>query len=229
MARPMKVIQRVSTLEGPLELRQRGDDDFLITLAGRVLMNSHASRSEQALGRLACQRLERRAAPRVLVGGLGMGYSLRAALDSLPAAATVVVAELTAEIVQWCRGPLRQLTDGAVDDPRVVVELGDVAQVIQRAASGGAAARFDAVILDLYEGPHEGTQLPDHPLYGAQAIQRTRAALQPGGVLAVWGEDHDRGFADRLRAAGLEVTCQRPGRGGYRHAVYLAVAGGGSG
>jgi spermidine synthase len=204
--------------EGSLELRQRGAGDFLITLDALILMNSKAQRSEQALGKLGCRGLMERKAPRVLVGGLGMGITLRATLDALPATARVVVAELNPRILDWCRGPLAELTAGAAGDPRVAVEIADVADLIRRAA----AESFDAIILDLYRGPHPRTDPRNDPIYGSLAIERARKALKPGGLFAVWGENPDRGFEERLAAAGFSVRCERPGRGGYRHAVWVA-------
>lgn len=224
MARPWQTLDRVPTAEGPLELRRRGDDEFLITVGGRVLMASRAHRSEAVLAAAACARLAGRARPRVLVGGLGMGFTLRAALDALPAAARVVVAELTPAVVEWCRGPLAALTGGAVADPRVTVEIADVVAVIARAGSpsGGGHARFDAILLDLYEGPREASGGDRDPVYGRKALETARAALAPAGVLAVWSEDPDTAFERRLAAAGFTVERRRPRGGGPRHVVYLA-------
>jgi len=214
-----QTLDKVQTPEGTLELRQRGNGDFLIVIAGRVLMTSVTRRSEEALAALACAQLAGRPAPRVLIGGLGMGFTLRAALDALPAAARVVVAELNPEVVSWCSGPLATLTASAVQDRRVTVEMGDVAATIA-AASPGA---YDAILLDLYEGPHAATQRPDDPFYGAAALARTRAALSRRGVFAVWSEDADLPFARRLSTAGFTVSRHRVGQGGRAHFVYLAV------
>lgn len=216
MAIPWQTLDRRETRDGPLELRRRGDD-WLVTIAGRVLMNSRESRSERALAEHACAALAGRAAPRVLLGGLGMGITLRATLDALPATARVTVAELNAAIVEWCRGPLSALNGAACDDPRVEIRLEDVARTIE------ASRGLDAILLDLYEGPHARTPRKD-PFYGSEALHRTRAALAPGGVLAVWSEDPDPGFEARLRKARFEVTRHRPGRGGgRRHAVTVAL------
>ena len=221
MARPWQTIERAPTEAGLLELRKRGERDFLITVGGRVLMNSMANRSEVALGQLACGHLRNFSRPRVLVGGLGMGFTLKAVLDALPATGRVVVTELNPVVLAWCRGPLAALTDGAAADTRVTVEICDVAHLIRRYAKNDALERFDAVILDLYTGPYVHSHGRDDPLYGRLAIDATRAALTPGGVLAVWGEDYDAGFAGRLAAAGFAVTHHRSGRGGFRHVVYL--------
>lgn len=201
---------------GTLELRRSGAGDFLLLVDGRVLMNSVSQRSEQALATLGCAPLAGRAAPRVLIGGLGMALTLRAALDALPADAAVVVAELTPTILTWCQGPLAPLTDAAVADPRVRVEIGDVARVIADAPT----ASFDAILLDLYEGPHAATQAANDPFYGPAALARSRSALRRGGVLGVWAEEYDPTFPGRFEAAGFAVTVHRPGRRG-RHVVYL--------
>lgn len=218
MAIPWTILDTVATDEGPLQLRQRGEKDFLITIGPQVLMNSHAHRSEVALGETACRQLKDAPQPRVLIGGLGMGFTLRGVLDQLPASATVVVAELTAAVVEWCRGPLAGLTAGAVLDPRVSVALGDVAERLRQCASG----ELDAIVFDLYRGPHAKTDPKGDPLYGSRAIAQAWRALKPGGVFAIWGENYDAGFVQRLEAAGFSVDCSRPGRGGLRHAVFRA-------
>ena len=222
MALPWKTVASVLTDEGVLELRQRGERDFLITVGGLVLMNSSAHRSEVALGQLGCAHLKTHASPRVLVGGLGMGYTLKAVLDNLPDTGRVVVAELNPVVREWCRGPLALLTHGAVDDPRVTVVIDDVAHLVRRSAIGGQEEGFDAVVFDLYKGPHHRTDKRDDPLYGSRAIEHVRAALKPGGVFTIWGENFDAGFDKRLREAGFSVTSERPGRGGLRHVVFVA-------
>ncbi|MEK6700039.1 MAG: spermidine synthase [Nitrospirota bacterium] len=223
MAQPWHTIETAATTDGVLELRRRGERDFLILINGRVLMNSSANRSEITLGRLACEAVAARPWPRILLGGLGMGLTLRAALDILPPSAQVVVAELNAVVVEWCRGPLAGLTHGALDDPRVTVVIDDVAAKVAQAAQAGAQ-RFDAVIIDLYEGPRAATDARNDPFYGSRALTATKAALSPGGVFAVWGENPDKAFEKRLTAAGFSVNMQRPGRGGLRHVVYVAQA-----
>lgn len=222
MAQPWKTIESITTGDGILELRQRGERDFMIMIGSQVLMNSLANRSEVMLGQLGCGHLKESESPRVLVGGLGMGFTLKAVLDTLPASARVVVAELNPIVHEWCRGALAALTENAVDDPRVTVEIGDVAHLIRRSAVNGGDERFDAIILDLYRGPHAKTHHSDDPLYGSRAIDNMRAALKPCGVVAVWGEQYDEGFDKRLRSAGFTVTTDRPGRGGLRHVVFLA-------
>lgn len=212
---PWKTLATVTTAEGALQLRQRGDAEFLIVIDGRVLMTSRDRRSELALATLACDAL-RSATPRVLIGGLGMAYTVRAALDALPAGAELVVAELTPAVLDWCRGPLAPLTGGAVLDPRVRVVIDDVARVI----AGAPRGHYDAIVLDLYEGPHAATQRADDPFYGRAALASSHAALAPGGVLAVWSEEPDDAFARRFTAAGFDVATHRLGKT-RTHIVYL--------
>ncbi len=224
MALPWKVVDQFITQdEGRLELRQRGKKDFIITLGTQVLMNSMAQRSEIALGNFGARPLENHPSPRVMIGGLGMGITLRAVLDSLGKTAKIVVWELNPKICQWCQGPLSDLTDGAVSDPRVRVEIGDVVHGINNASKKSGNERLDAIILDLYRGPHSRTDKKDDPLYGSRAITRAHRALNPGGTFAVWGEDHDEGFMRRLAKAGFSTQFKRPGKGGYSHAVFLAT------
>jgi spermidine synthase len=209
--KPWHTLATVPTAEGPLELRRRGDAEYLIVIAGRVLMNSAARRSEEAL---ATVTLTGRGARRVLIGGLGMGFTLRAALDAVAADARVTVVELNADVLAWCKGPLAEATGGAVLDPRVSVELADVGHVIARAP----AASWDAILLDLYEGPYD-----DDAHFGTAAVVRARRALAPGGVLAVWSEEADPRFQKRLVAAGFDVATHRISSGDRRHTVYVGV------
>lgn len=221
MAKPWKTIERVTTPEGSLELRQRGERDFLITHGGHVLMNSRAHHSELALGQLACDHLKNAARPNVLVGGLGMGYTLKAVLDTLPVSGRVVVAELNPVVLKWCQGPLAVLTDHAAKDSRVQVEIRDVAHLIKRYAGKPRQDKLDALILDLYTGPYARSHKRNDPLFGSIAIERAHRALQPNGVFAVWGENYDAGFAKRMPEAGFKLTTHRSGRGGFRHVIYL--------
>lgn len=220
MARPWQTIDSVDTDEGLLELRKRGESDFLITVGGRVLMNSSLNKSEIMLAESACRYINNQKNPRVLMGGLGMGCTLRAALDKLPRDARIIVAELNPAVVKWCRGPIACLTGRAVDDPRVTLEIANVASVIHKAAEHGRDMRFDAIVLDLYEGPFEAARERGEYLYGAAALNLCSAALMPGGVFAVWSEDPDRAFEQRLAAAGFSFERKRPGRGG--HIIYIA-------
>ena len=209
-------LDRVATPRGDLELRRRGDSDFLIALAGRVIMTSASHRSESLLAELACDALGPRRRPRVLVSGLGMGITLRAALDRLPRGARVDVAELEPAVVAWCRGPLAELTRDAQGDPRVRVRNEDVADAIARAGSG-RTPRYDAILLDLFEGPGGD----EDPIFGGEGLARLRAALAEDGVLAVWSERPDARFEKRLRGAGFRASSTRS-RGALRHSVTLA-------
>jgi len=210
-----QTLATVGTPEGPLELRRRGDD-WLMMIAGHVLMNSFSRSSEEELSKMAVAKLDR-PPQRVLVSGLGMGFTLRALLDAVPTTAKVVVAEINPVVVEWCRGPLGPATDHAVLDHRVNVRVRDVSQVIADAPAGG----FDLILLDLYVGPNSSTQAADDPFYGAGALARSHRALAPHGVLGVWSEDADAQFARRFSSARFSVTKHSIGRGGRRHIVYL--------
>ncbi|MEI8258447.1 MAG: spermidine synthase, partial [Deltaproteobacteria bacterium] len=186
-----------------------------------VLMTSAAHRSEDSLARLACEGLAKRRQVRVLVGGLGMAFTLRAALDALGRDAFVTVAELNTVVVRWCRGALAGLTDRAVEDPRASVVVANVADVIAKAAAPGAVNRYDAIAIDLYEGP-PARLADDDVLYGPSATAAVYRALKPGGRYAVWSEKASPAFERALRSAGFKHELQRGGRGGSVHLVYLA-------
>jgi spermidine synthase len=204
-----------------LELRRRGDKAFLLLVDGRVLMTSEAHRSEDALARFACAGLRKVKRARVLVSGLGMGFTLRAALDELADDAEVTVAELNAVVVDWCKGPLASLTADAAGDPRVTVEVADVAKQIANVARRSDVPRFNAIVLDMYEGPQSNVR-PNDPLYGLFALVRTKKALVRGGTFAVWCEGPSTGFERALRTAGFRFRLERAGRGGRIHCVYVA-------
>ena len=204
-----------------MTLMQRGDREFVIKMESFVLMNSRLNLTEVALAGSACLLLGARRRPRVLIGGLGMAFTLRAALDVLPPNAQVTVAEINPVVERWCRGPLRNLTDCAVEDPRVEIRIGDVAEMIAQAARGQNV--FDAIILDLYQGTHDANDDPLDPFYGKKALETTRKALKDDGVFAVWTEFADPAFEKRLRTVGFECRRTSPGKGGPRHIVYLAT------
>lgn len=220
MTRPWETLASEPTPDGTLALRRRGDD-YLIAIDGRVLMTSAAHRSEVALAQLGCAGLREAPAARVLVGGLGMAFTLRAALDELAPSAVVVVAELNPIVARWCAGPLAALTGGAASDPRVTIAIEDVAVSIRRARKAPIHERFDAILLDLYEGPQTVVRADD-PAYGPAAIARAREALRREGALAVWCESASVGFERSLRAAGMTFEIHRAGRGGRVHVVYVA-------
>ena len=218
MSKKWEVLDRLESAEGMLELRRRDAGDFLICIDGRVLMNSRASRSEEILGVAACAGLA--AGARILVGGLGMGLTLRAVVDSLPAESAVTVAELHPVVAQWCQGPLANVNQNVLADPRVTLRIGDVAESIREAADRDLT--YDAIVIDLFEGPHAHTDADLDPLYGRHAVERSWRALSPGGVFGVWAEARDARFESRLEAQGFTVESRRPGRGGLRHWVVLA-------
>lgn len=204
------------------------DGDYIITVDHQDLMMSRAHESELELARLGCARLARHGQPAVLVGGLGMGYTLRQALDLLGPQARVVVAELLPEIVRWNRDYLGHLTDHPLRDPRVELRVEDVARVLR--ASPGA---FDAVLLDVDNGPNAMTDLGNDQLYSREGIRRCMAALRPDGCLAVWSAVFDEPYERRLRQEKLHVRCCRvPAREGgktYHCCIWVASRAGASG
>lgn len=163
-----------------LRLMRRGRD-FAILLDRNELMSTRVSGSEEALATMSCARLEGRPAPDLLIGGYGMGFTLRAALAVLGSDATVTVAELVPEIIEWARGPMRELTADCLDDPRVVLVDGDVAELIEAAREG-----YDAILLDVDNGPDGLTRRGNDRLYSDRGLQAAKQALKPRGVLAVW-------------------------------------------
>jgi len=202
-----------------LRLFRRGDD-YMIVLDRNELMNSRMSGSEEALATMACERLDS-PAPRLLIGGYGMGFTLRAALGVLPADARVTVAELVPEIIAWARGPMATLTAGGLDDPRVHLAMGDVARAIEIARSD-----YDAILLDVDNGPDGLTRAGNDGLYSARGLASAKLALRPGGILAVWSAAPDTAFARRLRNAGFdtdEVAVRARSNGkGARHVIWFA-------
>lgn len=218
MSQAWNTLESFDCDEGRMELRQRTERDFLITIAGRVLMTSQAQISELKVAEWACEAIDKVAAPRVLIGGLGMAYTLRAALDALPAQAHVDIAELHPEIVTWCQGPMAPLTDNAIGDPRVHICLGDVMEQVRKAPQA-----YDAVIWDLYEGPHHAKDRD--PLYGNQAISAVHKRLRPKGRFTIWSEEADAAFERRLDKMRLSWWKKLAGKGGRRHVVYGIEAG----
>ncbi|MCJ2034832.1 spermidine synthase [Methylobacterium sp. J-068] len=178
----------------------RCDDAFSIEVEAGELMNDRDRGSEQALATRTCARLADHAAPRLLIGGLGMGFTLRAALDALGPEAEVVVAELMPAVIGWARGPLAHLFAGSLDDPRVTVVAADVNRLIQ-----SGPARFDAILLDVDNGPQGMVRRENDRLYDAWGLKRARHALRPGGLLAVWSGGPNRRFKARLRLHGFAV------------------------
>jgi spermidine synthase len=194
----------------------------MIVLAGNELMSSRMSGSEEALAFMTCDRLHDRDAPHVLIGGYGMGFTLRAALKVLPERAAVTVSELVPEIIAWARGPMAELAAGCLDDPRVDVAEGDVATLIRQARGA-----YDAILLDVDNGPDGLTRLANDQLYSSDGLAHAKRALRAGGVLAIWSGCADPAFTRRLKASGfvvdeIEVRGRSNGKG-PRHRIWLAT------
>ncbi|GAA0640751.1 spermidine synthase [Sphingomonas ursincola] len=204
----------------PLRLIRRGSE-YSIMLGANELMNSRLSGSEEAMSTLAAARIAGVSAPRVLIGGLGMGFTLRTALQAFGARASIEVAELVPEIVDWARGPMAHLHAGTLENPRVSIHVGDVGGLIR-----SSAGRFDAILLDVDNGPDGLSREGNDALYTAQGLQQARAALRPGGVLAVWSSGPDPRFTSGLRKASFaveeEIVRARRTGGGARHTIWLA-------
>ena len=184
---------------GELRLMQRGAE-FSIMVGAEELMNSRRGGSEIALATLACARLHGREAPRLLIGGLGMGFTLRAALGALGPKARITVAEIAPEVVRWARGPLAEVFQASLDDPRVEVVERDVGALLSP-----ADAAYDAVLLDVDNGPDGLVRQGNDRLYSPSGLGAARRALKPGGVLAVWSASPNQAFVRRLRDAGFAV------------------------
>jgi spermidine synthase len=207
---------------GELRLIQRGSE-YSIMLGANELMNSRLSGSEEALASMACARIASRPRAALLIGGLGMGFTLRAALGAVGPGARITVSELVPAIVRWARGPLAHLYGDSLDDPRVAICEGDVAERI-----ASARADYDAILLDVDNGPDGLSRESNDRLYDAPGLALARAALRPGGILAIWSSAPDRAFTRRLAKAGLAVeeasVRANAGRSGARHHIWLAAA-----
>ncbi|HNY79782.1 MAG: hypothetical protein RBS72_15255 [Sedimentisphaerales bacterium] len=198
--KPCTELASTTTPDGKRMVLSRHDRDFFISVDGRQLMTSREHESELELARLGCEKIRKRPRPVVLIGGLGMGYTLRQTLDLLPPGARVVVAELMPDVVRWNQELLGELAGHPLRDGRVTVESCDVAQVIRRSESA-----FDAILLDVDNGPGAMTYAGNDGLYGPMGIGAAMRALRPGGCLAIWSVDVDPRFEGRLRREGLKV------------------------
>lgn len=203
----------------PLTLSRRGHE-YLIRVGGWDLMSSRDDTSARALTELGCRGLETRAGIHVLIGGLGMGFSVAPAVERLASDAVIDVAELVPAVVEWNRGPLAELAANPLADPRVHVHVGDVAALIR-----GAEARWDAILLDVDNGPDALAHDGNAALYSRTGLREAHRALRPGGVYAVWSYSDSGGFAKRLAQAGFEASIERvANRGrdrGRAHAIWL--------
>ncbi len=202
-------------------LLYQGKDDFSIKISGGFeLMNTRKHASEDALGSLPCRRLKQTETARVLIGGLGMGFTLAAVLKEVGDKAEVTVAELIPEVVDWNRGPLGDFSGMPLDDPRTRIHVGDVAKLLRR-----SRACFDVIALDVDNGPEGLTKSANDWLYSMSGIAAAQEALTPTGILAYWSADPDQAFHDRLRCCGFmveEVTVYAHGKKGTRHTIWLA-------
>ena len=204
-----------------LRLIQRGAE-FSIMLGGNELMNSRLSGSEEALATLACAKIMPRTAPRILIGGLGMGFTLRATLAELTDNAEVVVAELVPAVVAWAKGPMAEHHGDSLSDPRTKIIITDVAKLIRK-----GDASYDIILLDVDNGPDGLTKNANDHLYSNDGLRRTWAALRADGVLAIWSAAPDKAFAARLNAAGFDVeeieVRAHQGKSGARHIIWLGM------
>jgi spermidine synthase len=204
-----------------LRLFQRGDD-FMIVLGRVELMSSRMSGSEEALAVLTCDRLEDRKSPHLLIGGYGMGFTLRAALAKLDKSARVTVAELVPEIIDWARGPMAELASGCLDDARVKVIQDDVTTLIE-----AETETFDAILLDVDNGPDGLTRQSNDRLYSVRGLANAKRALKPGGILAIWSAGPDVKFTQRLKESGFGVDeiaiAARSNGKGPRHVIWFAT------
>jgi len=221
--KPREVIDRGKTPDGsPLELAiEHGH--YIIRVGGAPLMSSQMHGSEKAMAAFAHEELGQHTAPRILVGGLGMGFTLRAALDAFGAGASVTVAELLPAIIDYNRGPLAHLAEQPLDDPRVSVYAGDVRQCLKR---GG----WDVILMDVDNGPDAFTTEDNRRLYSERGVKRLSGAVNPGGVLALWSAYPSARFADRIRRAGLRcriktVRARWPLPKGPKHTLFIAKRG----
>lgn len=218
---PTVVIEKVvSPNGGAMVLTQHGND-FVIRVDGIELMGSRNHGSEDALGKLACQPVLGKTAPHVLIGGLGLGYTLRAALDVLPADAKVDIIELVADVIRWNETVLGHLANHPLRDPRVTLIHADVADVL-----AAAAQKYDAVILDVDNGPDALTQDSNVALYRLKGLQMIYQALRTGGLLAVWSGFPSKTFTAWLGKAGFAARCETirsQFRGGMRHYIWFAT------
>jgi len=222
--RAWELLGQTRTPDGTEMALTRRDQEYVILANGLSLMSSRMHGSEEALAGVACRDLRKLERPCVLVGGLGMGFTLRATLDLLPPDAIVVVAELVPDVVQWNRGPLGPLAAHPLKDKRVRIEMTDVAVTL-----GSGPGKFDAVLLDVDNGPTALTASDNAWLYDDRGIAAALVALKNEGVLAVWSAREDRKFEQRLRYAGFSVQVEhvrgRLKKGGPHHFIFLAHKG----
>ncbi len=217
--KPWKTLSQAPGIEGQTLMLQERDGVFVIRSGGRELMSSARFHSEQVMAEVALKRVNA-VSPSVLIGGLGLGYTVRATLDLLPKKSSIVVAEISPDVVTWNRSPLAHLAKHPLDDPRVTVEVADVADVV-----AANSQRFDAILLDVDLGPSALAALKNQELYETPGIDRLRASLRPGGVLVVWSAGPDAPFLKRLGRSGFDASIERsPARVGTTSSHVLFIA-----
>ena len=218
---------RVPGADVELRLMRRGDE-FSMMLGQNELMSSRLSGSEEALATLACKRIETVKRPHLLIGGLGMGFTLRAALAVLGSDARIVVAELVPAVIAWARGPMAAIFGDCLTDPRADIREADVVEMVQSHKSA-----FDAILLDVDNGPEALIRKANDALYDLNGLKAILRALRPGGVLAVWSSGPNSSFSRRLRNAGFDVNevaiRATTKRSGARHVIWFATKPGGAG
>jgi spermidine synthase len=220
---PQILLDKAETPDGGKELRlYQHDKDFLISVGNVQLMSSRTHESEEALAKLALERMESPEGARVLIGGLGMGFTLRAALDRLPPTARVEVAEIMSAVVKWNRGPLADLAGRPLEDKRVEVREVNAARMIRE-----GRGRYDAILLDVDNGPAGLSRSGNFWFYGPAGLEAVRAALRPKGVLALWSAGQDVAFMQRMEKVGFAAEAirvrARAGNKGAHHVIWIAI------
>jgi spermidine synthase len=220
---PRELLGTANVPGGREELRLfRRGADYMIVLDRNELMSSRMSGSEEALAQMTIERLRGRPAPEILIGGYGMGFTLRAALAAVDRDARLTVVELVAEIIDWARGPMAGMTAGCLDDPRVALRIDDVGEAIRNATSA-----YDAILLDVDNGPDGLVRRANNSLYSRSGLAAARTALKPGGVVAIWSAGQDNAFAKALGEAGFtvdEVAVRARSNGkGAKHIIWFAT------
>ncbi len=216
---PSKIMDKT---EGALQLYKRGQD-FMITIGNNELMNSRVYGSEQALAELSCAAIKNITSPHILIGGYGMGFTLRSTLHALGEDAHITVAELIPDIIKWAKGPMQKLTQNTLDDNRITLQIIDVKILIEQAKTG---RRYDAILLDVDNGPDGLTKADNDSLYSESGLVNAKVALNRGGVLAIWSAHPSSKFTKQLERCGFEVMthivrARNNGKGAY-HTIWIA-------
>jgi spermidine synthase len=222
---PWELIDKAAVPDGGGELRlYKHGRDFSIRVDGYELMNSRVHGSEEVLAEMACEIVAGRPNPRILIGGLGMGFTASAALKRMAAESELVVAEIVPAVVAWNRGHLADLAGRPLEDPRIVVQEADIARILQDEKQA-----YDAILLDVDNGPDGLTRQDNNWLYSSAGLQAAYETLRPAGVLAVWSAGPDQAFTQCLKKAGFKVTENRvrarAGNKGSHHTIWLGVRG----